>query len=153
MNSRLTALLASDAEPVLAALATIRRVPWLTAVAVPAEALRQLEAAVSRLSTPGLADQFVLEAVEGAFDSRYGDRAGEISFQIQECLTGLRIPHHTALRTCRLYCKAVLVAERCPEAAAVLEAMVAVYRSGAVIASDLVLGQGRRTLARTTFVW
>jgi hypothetical protein len=152
-KEQLQILLGNDFTLVVSALTAIEQIHWLTATVLPQDQLKRLESAASHWGKPKMVDWFAIEALEEAFASRFGDKADEISALIGECVNELQVPHHTAIRTCRLYCQSVLVKDWCPGSGDILAAMVGLYQNGAIVVSDVVFGKSMQALGRAPFVW
>jgi hypothetical protein len=146
-------LLREDHRLVQNALSRLEQIRWLTAVAIPVEQLKALQSAAARWDSRTMIDWQVRDVLEHAFATKYGDRAEEIAVAIAESVEKLRIPHHSAIRTCRMYCKSKLVKDWCPNSGDVLEQMVNIYRVGAIVVSDFVIGNEMKILGRAPFAW
>ena len=100
-----------------------------------------------------MAKEMSLEALDKVLEKTFGPLLDKVKMAVKDAVRSTSIPHHTAIQTCEWFVLSLLVPEWCPEEANLLSSMISIYRKGAIVTSNLVLGLNRKNLALSPVIW
>lgn len=134
-------------------LAGMDSIHWLSATVAPILELDRLGKAAKKWEPFALAKELCLECLYERLGSRFQALLGDVEAAVRSAVRSVTIPHHSCIQTGEYFALSLLVPGWCRDDADLLSAMISVYRAGAIIVSDLVLGAGHTQLARAPIVW
>ena len=136
-----------------AALAGMDSIHWLSATVTPTLELDRLGRAVKKWEPFALAKELCLECLYEHLEARFQALLGDVEAAVRSAVRSVTIPHHSCIQTCEYFALSLLVPGWCRDDADLLAAIIALYRAGAIIVSDRVLGVRYTQLARSPLVW
>ena len=131
----------------------LNSIPWSEGVDAPKQELATFERASKAWQPQVMAKEISLGVLDKELEKTFGQMLDDIKMAVKDAVSSTSIRHHTAIQTCVWFALSLLVPGWCPEEANLLSAMISIYRKGAIVVSNLVVGKDRQNLAISPIVW